>query len=138
MFQTLPQNFRDKIAIEPNSGCWLWTGAITEGYARAYKRSHPMTASISVHKFVYELFFPPVKELHHICETKCCVNPKHLQPVTRSEHRMLSPSRYRNITHCINGHPFSEENTYLVKNSHHPHGARKCKTCAREWWRRHR
>jgi hypothetical protein len=129
MFQTLPQKYIDRIEMEPNSGCWLWAGYVnTEGYAKFGIRGRP---TISVHRFIYELFFQPAKELHHICKTRCCVNPNHLQPVTRSEHRMLSPSRMRNVSHCINGHPFSEENTMFIVDAHHPHGMRQCRTCAR-------
>jgi hypothetical protein len=130
MFQNLPPKFKDRIEMEANSGCWLWTGTInTEGYAKFHRRGKP---TIPVHRAIYELFFPPAKELHHICKTRCCVNPLHLQSVTRSEHRMLSPSRFRNVTHCIHGHLLNEENTYLVINSHHPHGMRQCRTCKRQ------
>lgn len=140
MFKTLPQKYRDRIQIEPNSGCWLWTGTInTQGYAKFARRGQP---TISVHRAIYELLFPPTKELHHLCKTPSCVNPLHLQPVTRSEHRMLSPSRFRDVTHCVKGHPFTKENTIFRVNIHHPHGYRTCRTCARirtnDWKQKHR
>lgn len=34
---------------------------------------------------------------------------------------------HTNQTHCIHGHPFSVENTYVVKSN----GARQCVTCRR-------
>ena len=37
-------------------------------------------------------------------------------------------------THCVNGHPFSEQNTYLIRGGK----KRRCKTCAAEQYRRWR
>lgn len=44
------------------------------------------------HVVVYELLVgrvPPGWHLHHKCEQKGCVNPKHLTPLTPSEHARL-------------------------------------------------
>jgi hypothetical protein len=40
------------------------------------------------HRVAYEQFVgtvPDGLELDHLCENKACVNPGHLEPVTRSE-----------------------------------------------------
>ena len=30
----LMDRFWDKVVVEPNSGCWLWDGATTNGYGQ--------------------------------------------------------------------------------------------------------
>jgi hypothetical protein len=55
--------------------CWIWLGGInTSGYGQ--------------HVTVYERYVGPVPEgleLDHLCKNRLCVNPDHLEPVTRSE-----------------------------------------------------
>lgn len=44
---------------------------------------------VRVHRWVYEILVGPIPGdhvLHHTCETKRCVNPAHLEPLTPSEH----------------------------------------------------
>lgn len=127
-----------KISPEPNSGCWLWLGDINiNGYGRMYYKSgnHRKMA----HRVVYESHFGPIPdglELDHLCRTRSCVNPAHLEPVTKSVNakRGLTPrlnaERGKIITHCPHGHEYTSENTYIREN---PKGwaSRKCRTCAR-------
>lgn len=54
------------------------------------------------------------------------------EPVTHRENslRGVSPAaRFAKATHCIHGHEFTPENTYLRKDGP---GLRMCKTCGRE------
>jgi hypothetical protein len=64
--------------------CWLWTGPIdVQGYGKHGGRSQV------AHKAVYESIRGTVQRglfLHHKCEQKSCVNPDHLEPLSRSEH----------------------------------------------------
>lgn len=66
------------------SGCWLWTGATSEGYGRIQHDGMPTPA----HRVVYELLVGPVPDglqLDHLCRVRACVNPSHLEPVTSAE-----------------------------------------------------
>lgn len=89
--------FMAKTQRLPN-GCWEWTGATKEtGYA-AFGLDG---AVVRAHRWVYEVFGASVPEglvLDHVCHTRdlscpggdeCphrrCVNPDHLEPVTRLE-----------------------------------------------------
>ena len=71
---------------EPMSGCTIWLGHRgADGYGRINVSRVPKLA----HRVAYEAFvgrIPDGHELHHLCENKACVNPKHLMAVTREEH----------------------------------------------------
>jgi HNH endonuclease len=124
-FDELPERRRKKIHIKPDSGCFLWTGALrVRGYGQIRIRGKGYLA----HRVIYEHFNGPIAEgfdLHHRCHTPPCVNPDHLEPLPHAEHSRLQIAHNRLKTHCIHGHPFDEANTYL-----YDHGQRRaCKTC---------
>lgn len=76
-------------------GCWIWTGAVDgRGYGHVGRsRNYGMERKDwIVHRLVYELAVGPVPagyDIHHICEVRRCIYPKHLEPVTRREHQGL-------------------------------------------------
>jgi hypothetical protein len=124
-----PTSYWEHISPEPNSGCWLWVGATSRGYAIRVDRNRPGTKK--VHRQVYEDLVGRVPEgldLDHLCRVRCCVNPAHLEPVTRSENvrRGAGPSLNSSKTHCPKGHPYEEANVYRYR------GRRYCRQCHRE------
>ncbi len=124
----LPDRILNKIELEPNSGCWLWTATTTpKGYGRVWWESNLMRA----HRLVYELLIGPIPDglqIDHLCRVRHCVNPEHLEPVTHAENvrRGESGKYLKDKTHCPHGHEYSESNTYVSKN-----GARHCRECRR-------
>src|SRR5258707_9193950 len=71
-----------KLIIEPETGCLLWTGAISGGYGRIKIDG----VNRLVHPVVYEFFAGPVPDnldLDHLCRVRRCANVAHLEPVTR-------------------------------------------------------
>lgn len=61
--------------------CWLWRGSRdSKGYA-AHEGS-------KLHRVFYELSGGDLRGLvvHHVCRVKHCVNPKHMEALTKSEH----------------------------------------------------
>lgn len=115
--------------VEKTEGCWLWLGWLTEegGYGRfRYDRGR-----VVAHRFAYELLvgpIPPGLELDHLCRTRRCVNPAHLEPVTHRENtlRGISPAaRHAIKTHCPQAHPYDETNTRWYQ------GRRYCIACKR-------
>jgi hypothetical protein len=75
------------LTYEPNTGCWLWTGAVSEkGYGLIGTRSPRATAR--AHRVAYEHFVAPLSAdalVMHSCDTPCCCNPEHLRPATASD-----------------------------------------------------
>jgi hypothetical protein len=77
----------------------------------------------------------------HLCDNAACFRYDHLAIGTNADNArdMANKGRGRNqwagVTHCVNGHAFTEENTYLRKTSR---AERQCHTCQRERMRRFR
>ncbi len=69
---------------------------------------------------MYEEFcgsLPDSLEIDHICRNRRCVNPAHLEAVSRSENqRRGSASRLVGQKVCRRGHPQTQENTRLWKS----------------------
>lgn len=116
-------------------GCWLWIAATdTHGYGVIRSNYILMKA----HRAVYEFYVGPIPsglDLDHLCRNRSCVRPDHMEPVTRQTNIRRGAgnggtewdgNHYNNSkTHCLSGHPFSEENTRLWRTH------RICRTCAR-------
>ena len=130
------------VAFDP-SGCWLWTGYVQpNGYAQFRldgRRGHARAAY--VHRIAYEWFrheIPDGFEVDHLCRTRHCCNPYHLEVVPHAENirRAVAAGtfgkRHRGQTHCKHGHEFTATNTYVTKD-----GKRKCKACRRAIQKRH-
>lgn len=109
--------------------CWTYppNEKIT-GYSRVmHNRKRQMT-----HRAVYELLVgtvPKYLELDHLCRNRACINPDHLEPVTKKENVLRGEgymAKNARKTHCKNGHEFTAENTYIPpKRSNR----RDCKAC---------
>lgn len=86
-FKVLTQEYFKRRSIpEPNTGCWLWTGALTNGgYGSAafngYRRMNAHRASyLAAHGSI-----PDGLDIDHLCRQRACVNPDHLEAVTHKE-----------------------------------------------------
>lgn len=68
------------------SGCWLWQGYMDKnGYGRVYDRAKQRAEW--VHRASYRLHrgpIPPGLELDHTCTVTRCMNPHHLDAVTKA------------------------------------------------------
>jgi len=118
-------------AVVLQGECWIWTKSMTSnGYATMPVRGVCRVA----HRVFYEYFIaeiPAGLELDHLCRVRHCVNPWHMDPVTRSVNlkRATPPKHNRSKTHCPQGHPYDEENTLRIPSRPN---ARYCLTCNRE------
>lgn len=120
------------IDFHGSGGCWIWTARTSEdgyGVASWGGKQH------GAHRVVWWMFTgiptPRGTELDHTCENPSCVNPKHLQLLTRADHVRVTRARipgWRNAnalkTHCKRGHALAD--AYLIN------GTRVCRHCRRD------
>jgi hypothetical protein len=81
----LPDRFWRRVIKAQPDECWLWTGTLHRGYGH-FSVSRGVTKY--AHRIAYELTIGPIPdglELDHLCRNKVCVNPQHLEPVTKTE-----------------------------------------------------
>lgn len=125
--------------------CWVWTGAKQgSGYGVFYLNERSMGAHVAGYILAGKTV-PEGMELDHLChpgDGSCpratcrhilCVNPAHLEPVTRRENvRRSSSLSGQNMakTHCDRGHEFTPENTY-IKIMPNGRESRQCHACRR-------
>jgi len=113
------------LRVNKTDTCWLYTGPAKSG---SYGRYWDVNAKKSqwTHRYAWTLLkgkIPYGMELHHKCLIKICVNPDHLELVTRASHPDTANNIQKNKTHCNHGHKFTPENTRIYR------GHRRCKTC---------
>lgn len=101
--------FFSKIELAEN-GCWVWRAAMTPNcYGVFY--------GISAHRAAYLWFVGPIPALHHVdhlCRNTVCVNPAHLEAVTRQENARRASTFVVNGT-CKRGHEATESNVGTMK-----------------------
>jgi len=130
------ERFWEYVDKKGEDECWEWTGCTKKGYGTfwirdvEYKNGGKM---VPAHRYSYEIVNGSLSKgipLHHTCENKKCVNPKHVIPTGSYgqhtiEHHPNSPTSINKAkTHCINGHEYTPENTSYDKQ-----GRRRCNIC---------
>jgi hypothetical protein len=139
---SLEERFWRYVSPEPNSGCWLWVASLDgRGYGQLGDGAGGVKKAYRIAWGLYRGPIPDGMELDHKCRVRCCVNPDHLEVVSHRENSLRgvgAPAVNARKTHCVNGHEFTEENTYLWKGNE-----RKCRSCAAspqrlEYWRNYR
>lgn len=102
----LPDKFWAK--VERGEGCWVWVGAIqSKGYGSFWSNGRSTLAHrVSYRDLVGEI--PDGETLDHLCRNLRCVNPDHLEPVTREENLRRKALA---ITHCRRGHSLPPQAT---------------------------
>lgn len=119
-----------KIKLNPDTGCWIWMGTKRQGRGRMTYRG--------IKHLVYRILFAWIKGPipagakngiycldHVVCHNPICVNPDHLELVTKRENTIRSdaPTAINaRKTHCVNGHR-------LPTKPNSPQGWRRCRVC---------
>ncbi len=129
----------EQVATRHDDGCWPFPSVGGEGYAMLWHNGGMVKACI----VAYELRYGPVPEgleLDHLCCNRWCYNPDHVEPVTHAENIRRSGKQDTNShkTHCPQGHPYDEKNTYWSHTGRHSGWQRVCRACKRKYMRRRR
>lgn len=109
----------------PLTGCLLWSGPTTKGYGKVWMGSR----AEFIHRVAYVATkgpIPPGHDIDHRCRTRNCVEPAHLEAVTRAENlrRGMGLAAVTNRTKtCKRGHAF------VAKNLYQRGGKRQCRLC---------
>lgn len=75
---------------ENAQACWLWTGRLNEyGYPRlnVHDAARGRTVTVKAHRAMLEEMHEgvfPFDEAGHLCHTRACINPDHLEVQTKS------------------------------------------------------
>lgn len=108
-------------------GCIVWTSALCPCPAwpgKFYGRFSIGRRPRQAHRYAYGLAYGKIPnrfEVHHTCRNSLCVNPEHLEVLSRADHVKVSGNALK--THCPHGHPYDEQNTTWRG------GRRFCLTC---------
>lgn len=117
------------------SACWVWTAMLNvSGYGaiRVGSKLDGSTRMVHAHRVSYELAVGPIpdgKEIDHLCRNRACINPMHLEAVTKKVNTLRGESfsaMNAAKTHCDRGHRFDDANTYVWR------GWRMCRACRSE------
>lgn len=117
--------------VHKTDTCWLWTACI---FRNGYGNFWDGLKNVKAHRFAYEILVGPIPdgfELDHVrargCTNRHCVNPAHLEPVSKQENirRGDAGKHWAAKTQCPQGHPYDKENTIFSTRG------RKCRECGR-------
>jgi hypothetical protein len=115
--------------VDAYGDCWDWTGGKGTGGYGHFKVSR--YKCVIAHRYVWELLVGPIPaglELDHLCRRRHCVNPDHLEPVTKQVNNQRRPPGVGHRKEsCIHGHPMSGDNLIVAAS-----GRRYCRTCRGE------
>lgn len=125
--ETRFRKFMDKVSINAETGCMEWIGSTTHnGYGQVGYQGRLWTAHRAFWVFMGKPD-PTGFDLDHLCRNRRCINPDHLEIVTRAENLR----RGFIARGCKNGHPYIEENFSVVKRSDGRSELHRCKICHR-------
>ncbi len=126
----LEERFWEK--VEFTDDCWIWQAAAANGYGvfTMAKNEVGRKMSCRAHRVAYQLMreaIPSGLVIDHLCRTKLCVHPWHLEAVTDKTNLMRgagSPARNARKTHCKRHHPLADDNLIIDHQ-----GFRQCRRC---------
>lgn len=118
--------------VSKTDTCWEWLAHCnSEGYAKI-RWEGKWVGAHRVSLVLAGVAIPPGYDVDHLCRNRGCVNPDHLEPVTHQENvrrgitGLVTAQRQMSKTHCPQGHPYDEVNTFRTARG------RGCRTCHRE------
>jgi hypothetical protein len=118
--------FWSKVDLSNPDGCWNFLGCTA---MRGYGNFSMNKTMVAAHRVSYELCVGPIlnETVDHLCYNRKCVNPDHLECVSRSENTIRGMAMRPRVIRCKRaGHLYTPENTRTS-------GAKRwCRECTRE------
>lgn len=113
---------------EQREGCWVWTATLDRhGYGTFW-----LGRNVGAHRaslLLHGIELPAGMDVDHLCRNPACVNPSHLEVVTRRTNilRGAAPTALTfQMNRCKRGHEFTPENTRIQGGDP---TKRQCRTC---------
>lgn len=130
-----PERFWAK--VNKTESCWLWTACTLSpsGYGMFTLNGKGHLAHRVAYQMANGVEIPKGLQIDHLCRTRNCVNPSHLEVVSPKENvlRGIGVTALNKLKiRCPQGHMLDGSNTYLSKKG------RSCKKCLTENTRRYR
>lgn len=112
--------------MEPN-GCLIWTRyRDSDGYGHVNQGGRRCQA----HRVAWETCYDKIPDgltVDHLCRNRSCVNPTHMELVSREENYRRGRWGNLNPGTCAKGHPFD----MVISNGKRQ--KRACRSCRQEW-----
>jgi hypothetical protein len=111
------KRFAANIRKDPATGCWLWGGNLWNGYGAFSVNGR----NYRVHRLMWELVSGPIPkglEIHHKCNTRNCVNPRHLEILSRREHAQADAKHGAFRGENNGNHKLTETEVYFARILH--------------------
>jgi hypothetical protein len=129
--ETLAEKLERMTAPEPNTGCLIFTGT---WQSRGYGMVNLGLGSgerLLAHRAAWEQAHGPVPEdmtIDHLCGVKACVNPDHMEIVSRVENTIRAHLGVR-WTRCHRGHDLTNPANLLIAVRKDGRQHRQCAAC---------
>jgi hypothetical protein len=88
----------ERYTQDPATDCWIWKGARSKSGHGVVRVG---TQVLLAHRAFYLFFVGPVLPnlvVHHGCRNAACVNPRHLEVVTRTQHNRIHAGENGKLT----------------------------------------
>lgn len=131
--------FWSRVVIDCACDCWVWVGAIDkDGYGKFHVDGQWRRA----HRVAYETWRRElgVLDVDHLCRVRRCVNPAHMDAVTRGVNVLRGEGVAANLarrSHCKSGHLLGGDNL-AVETGPRGRPQRRCIRCRNDGQNRRR
>lgn len=116
--------------VDTAGDCWEWTASRTSnGYGQF--RNPRLNRPVRAHRVAWETLVGPVPDdlvCDHLCRNRLCINPDHIELVTRGENTRRGMVAYKNA--CRRGHDLTLPRAFYYWGK-----KRQCAECAKAWHR---
>ena len=126
------RRFISRVVINEQTACWEMSGRRAGKMGYIQIRTGGRKAEMA-HRYIYRCTYGKIPDgvcVCHRCDNPRCANPLHLFLGDHSENMLDAVAKRRQAasakTHCRQGHPYDEANTY-----NNPNGRRVCRQCNR-------